>query len=304
MNYNKYINSLACTYHDSHQENSSILNNIIQHPFIDTLPMDIISSPDFNCLNNSVKYNVILYRIQHHNNNHYVEFYLPYIHSSESLFNIEYHSTTENIDKPISNSNLLKYLKDHINSIPGVKRFKGHIIHNNIVYTIVQVRDKNIDDISNNMNRNHSYYNYNNWLTLWDIIAYKHSFREKIDTNVVDFFVKNHTIAYLFLNKQKCLLPVILYCNVSNIYNSFIKKNKTVQYCQGENGPTIHLNCDYLHELNNVRNVCFIKDIDIHTSVDILQNESCIILNNNNNNNSNSLNYLFKNDNNILSYIK
>ena len=59
---------------------------------------------------------------------------------------------------------------------------------------------------------------------------------------------------------------------------------------------------DYLHELNNVRNVCFIKDIDIHTSVDILQNESCIILNNNNN--SNSLNYLFKNDNNILSYIK
>ena len=299
MNYNKYINNLANTYHDTHEENDSILNNIIQHPFIDTLPMDIISSPGLNyCINNSVKYNVILYRIQHHNNNHYVEFYLPYIHSSESLFNIEYHST-EDTGKPISNSNLLKYLKSHIQSIPGLKRFKGHITHKNTVYSIVQVRDKNIDDDSKNTDRNDSYYNYNNWLTLWDIIAYKHSFREKIDTNIVDFFVKNHMIAYLFLNKQKCVLPVILYCNVSNIYNSFIKKNKTVQYCQGENGPIIHLNCDYLHELNNVRNVCFIKDIDIHKSVDILQNKSCIILKN-----SNSLNYLFKNDNNILSYIK
>lgn len=299
MNYNKYINNLANTYHDSHEENDSILNNIIQHPFIDTLPMDIISSPVFNyCINNSVKYNVILYRIQHHNNNHYVEFYLPYIYSNESLFNIEYYST-EDTCKPISNSNLLKYLKSHIQSIPGVKRFKGHITHKNTVYSIVQVRDKNIDDDSKNSDRNDSYYNYNNWLTLWDIIAYKHIFREKIDPNIVNLFIKHHTIAYLFLNKQRCLLPMTLYSTVSNKYVGFVKKNKSIQYCQRENSPIIYLNCDYLCESNNVRNVCFITDTKIHTTTEKLQIQSCIILNN-----TGGLDYLFKNDDNIISYIK
>lgn len=297
MDYNKYINNLENIYHESPQNNGSILNDIIQHPFIDTLPTDVNLFTDLNCLNNSVKYNVILYRIQHHNDNHYVEFYLPY-HSNEYLFNIEYYSA-ENIDKSISNSNLLEYLKKHIQHIPGVKRFKGHIIHNNMVYSIVQVRDKNIVDISNNMKSNHSYYNYNNWLTLWDIIAYKHVFREKIDNSIVDFFVKNYKIACLFLDKKRCLIPMILYCSVADKHNTFIKQNKSVQYCQRENDPIVYLNCDYLLELNNVRNVCFIEDTDIYTNMNMLRNKSYIILKSQNN-----LDYLFKNDDNIISYIK
>jgi len=294
MDYNKYINNLANIYHESPQNNGSILNDIIQHPFIDTLHMDINSSTILNCLNNSVKYNVILYRIQHHNNNHYVEFYLPY-HSNEYLFNIEYYST-ENIDKSISNSNLFKYLKEHIQHIPGVKRFKGHITHNNMVYSIVQVRNKNTNDVLNDKQISTS---YNNWLTLWDIIAYKHVFREKIDNSIVDFFVKNYKIACLFLDKKRCLIPMILYCSVADKHNTFIKQNKSVQYCQRENDPIVYLNCDYLLELNNVRNVCFIDDNEIYTTMDTLQYNSYIIFKN-----QNSLNYLFKNDDNIISYIK
>lgn len=299
MIYNKYINSLSNTYQESSQDNGSILNDIIQHPFIDTLPMDINSLTVLNYPNNSINYNVILYRIQHHNNNHYVEFYLPYINSNETLFNIEYHTTNENVDKPISNTTLIKYLKQHIQSIPGVKRFKGHITQNNIVYSIVQIRDKSSMDISNNGIHSQSYYNSNNWLTLWDIIAYKHVFREKIDSNIVDFFVKHHTIAQLFLKKQRCLLPMTLYCNVSNTYETFIKKHKSVQYCQRENSPIIYLNCDYLCESNNVRNVCFIEDADIHTTIETLQHQSCILLNN-----ENGLDHLLKSDDNIISYIK
>ena len=294
MDYNKYINNLANIYHESPQNTDSILNDIIQHPFIDTLHMDINSSTILNCLNNSVKYNVILYRIQHHNNNHYVEFYLPY-HSNEYLFNIEYYST-ENIDKSISNSNLFKYLKEHIQHIPGVKRFKGHITHNNMVYSIVQVRNKNTNDVLNDKQISTS---YNNWLTLWDIIAYKHVFREKIDNSIVDFFVKNYKIACLFLDKKRCLIPMILYCSVADKHNTFIKQNKSVQYCQRENDPIVYLNCDYLLELNNVRNVCFIDDNEIYTTMDTLQYNSYIIFKN-----QNSLNYLFKNDDNIISYIK
>lgn len=299
MNYNKYINRLVNTYQDSSQDNGSFLNNIIQHPFIDTLPMDINSLTVLNCPNSGINYNVILYRIQHHNNNHYVEFYLPYINSNETPFNIEYHTTNENAGKHISNTILIKYLKHHIQCIPGVKRFKGHIMQNNIVYSIVQIRDKSSMDSSNNGIHSQSYYNSNNWLTLWDIIAYKHVFREKIDSNIVDFFVKHHTIAQLFLNKQRCLLPMTLYCTVSNKYLEFIKKNKSVQYCQRENNPVISLNCNYLCESNNVRTVCFVSDADIYTTIEKLQTQPCIILNK-----ENGLDYLLKDDSNIISYIK
>jgi hypothetical protein len=306
MNYNKYIDRLTSThrlYHDqnisSSQDSDTILNDIIQHPFIDTLPMDISFLTDSNCPNNTVKYNVILYRIQHHNDYHYVEFYLPSRTSQESLFNIEYHNTTETLDKNISNTNIIKYLKQHIQYIPGVKRYKGHILHNNIIYTIVQVRDNRVTDISNNRMYNPPYYINNNWLTLWDIITYKHVFREKIDNNIVELFVKHHTIAHLFLKKQICLLPMTLYCTVLNKYNTFIHKTKSVQYCQRENSPIVYLSYDYLCETNNVRNVCFIQDPDIYTTMETLQNQSCIILKN-----EHGLNYLFKNDDNILSYIK
>ena len=299
MNYNKYIDRPVNIYQEASRYDGFISNNIIQHPFIDTLPMDINSLNGSNFSNNLVKYKVILYRIRHHNIHHYVEFYLPSINSNETIFNIEYHSTNESEEKPISNTTLITYLKEHIQYIPGVKRFKGHIMQNNIVYSIVQIRDKNSTDISNNGKHIQSYYNTNNWLTIWDIIAYKHVFREKIDSNIVDLFIKHHTIAHLFLNKQICLLPMTLYCSVSNKYTTFINKHKSVQYCQRENSPIVFLNCDYLCESNNVRNVCFIPDADIYTTIEKLQNRSCIILNN-----DNRLDNLFKDDSNILSYIK
>ena len=61
MDYNKYSNSLANTYHMLPQDNGSILNDIIQHPFIDTLHMDINSSTILNCLNNILFFLFLIY---------------------------------------------------------------------------------------------------------------------------------------------------------------------------------------------------------------------------------------------------
>ena len=306
MNYNKHPDRLSSTgssYQQpiisSYQVSGSILNDIIQHPFIDTLPMDITTFNDSCCNNNIIKYKVILYRIRHHSDHHYVEFYLPSNNINESLFNIEYYNTSENGVNPLTSDDVITYLKEHLQYIHGTKRFKGHIIHNSIVYSVVHLREKKGTDHSNNPIPNPSVHNNNNWLTLWDIIAYKHVFREKIDHEIVDLFVEHHTIAHLFLNKRRCLLPMTLYCTILNKYKNFVEKNKSLQYCQIENSPIISLNCDYLSESNNVRNVCFIEDHEIHTTANTIQNQPYILVNN-----ENGLGYLLKNDDNIISYIK
>lgn len=90
-----------------------------------------------------------------------------------------------------------------------------------------------------------------------------------------------------------------LYCTILNKYKNFVEKNKSLQYCQIENSPIISLNCDYLSESNNVRNVCFIEDHEIHTTANTIQNQPYILVNN-----ENGLGYLLKNDDNIISYIK
>jgi hypothetical protein len=275
--------------HKPERNTDSILNNIVQHPFIDTLSIDADSFTNSDCHNTFITCNIILYRIQHHNENHYVEFYLPFDSSCDSRSTIgnknKYSITNDNITNDI----VIKYLKEQINDIPGVKRLKGYVVSNNTLYSIVQVRDTTTNTVPNN----------NNWLTLWDIIAYKHVFREKIHHTIVDFFVKHHKLAYLFVNSQLCLLPMVLYCHVSKEYDEYVKKNKSIQYCQRETGPVIHLHSNCLCETNNIRNVCFIPHCDIVTSRQILQKKPYIILKNNDHSD-----YLFKNDDNILSYIK
>lgn len=57
--------------------------------------MDITTFNDSCCNNNIIKYKVILYRIRHHSDHHYVEFYLPSNNINESLFNIEYYNTVK-----------------------------------------------------------------------------------------------------------------------------------------------------------------------------------------------------------------
>ena len=319
MNYNKYMDRMSNTclsYYESKdlpiekrhfqhrrtlfQDNDSILNNIIKHPFIDTLPTEVDSFTNSNCCITFNKCNIVLYRIQHHNDNHYVEFYLPFDISCNSRVTIGYHNKYSISNDTITNDLFMKYLKEHISDIPGNKRFKGHIVYNNIMYMIVQLRNTISDEYSsltiehnNNNNKN------NNWLTLWDIIAYKHVFREKLHPTIVDFFVKHHKLAYLVVNSRLCLLPMVLYCHVSKEYKEYVKKNKSIQYCQRENGPIVHLHSNCLCEMNTIRNICFITDNDIVTSRQSLQDKSYVFFKQ-----DNQLQYLFKDDSNIISYIK
>ena len=85
---------------------------------------------------------LILYRIKSYNNFNYIEYYL---HIIKCLENKE---------------TILENLK-HIN---GRKSIKGNIKTENQKYTIIQVRGND---------------NFENWVTLWDILINKHYYGEK-----------------------------------------------------------------------------------------------------------------------------
>ena len=206
-----------------------------------------------------------MYRLRHYNDYHYVEYYLPYNNQTNHREIIKYNHY-------VYNDCLVKY----VNHIGGRKRLKGYITYNKELFGIVQVRD----DIINNTN--------NHWITLWDIIAYKQVFREKIQNNIIDFFMNYSYISSLYVNNHQCIMPMILYCKIPMTHSEYIQNTRSVQYCQRENGPLIILNNDYNSEDNNVRNLCFIQDVDFSTSIHILQDKSYIV-----NKYENILQYIF-----------
>lgn len=293
MNYNTYINKLYSINRANMDENnyilpkdednnnhhsSNILNDIVQHPFINTLSTNIDS---FSLKDNDIQAcNIILYRIRHYNDYHYVEYYVPYNTQNKCREIVKYNNYSYS-------DCLVKYVNDHIDHIGGRKRLKGYILYNNELFGIVQVRDTNI-----NTNTNH-------WITLWDIIAYKQVFREKIQNNIIYFFMEYNRLSALYINNHQCIMPMILYCNIPTTYSEYIQNTGSIQYCQRENGPLIILNNNYTSEYNNIRNLCFIQDIDFSITNDIQQDKSYSV-----NKYENILQYIFKTDEYIISYIK
>lgn len=194
---------------------TNINEYLLYHPFIDQLD---------NELNNKENTNLIIYRINKHNNFNYIEYYLNNINCNGNI----------NI--------ILENLKD----IDGIKRVKGYLKIGKENYTIVQLR-RNKD--------------INNWVTIWDIIINKHYYGEKIDEKCILFFLRYHKLDDLYIKETLCKKPIILYCYVDNVYKNYVNKNNTIQYCQNKNN--ILINLSEFKEGDNVRNICFLDDKEV-----------------------------------------
>ena len=164
---------------------------------------------------------------------------------------------------------------DEINYIKGSKKIKGTIQFKNNNYILIQVREnKEIEK----------------WIVLWDIIINQSYFGLKYDRDIVDFFYTYNQLDNLFIKNNICLKPLVLYASVDIMYKKYITSHKSIQYCQNINTSLIELS-NYKND-NNVRNLCFINDIDICKKN---ESDNYYIINNN---------WVFKNDKDILSLIK
>jgi|LauGreDrversion4_2_1035121.scaffolds.fasta_scaffold12310_5 hypothetical protein len=218
---------------------NSILNSIVRHPFVDNLDTNINNIS--KCGNNI---NIVVYRLNTYNNNHYVEFYLP----DGCLISLT------RADR------LLDSIKYNIKDIHGTKRLKGVLTWDNQPYIFVQVRDNKQPT---------------DWLVLWDIVANKHVYGNCINSNTIDFFLKHHKFNDLYIDNRICLKPVVLYCNIDSKYKVYVSNYKSIQYCTRNNSPLIELH-NYI-DGDNVRNLCFIQDEPISSSSTNLNKTSVVI---------------------------
>jgi len=170
-------------------EHTTLLDTIIQHPYVEKLSLDLNKLSQCR-----EKIHLIIYRINKYGENTTVEFYL----------------TTDFLSLHMTDGLLLStHLNDTLCHIPGTKRIKGDIVVENNIYAFVQVRD-NTDHL--------------NWLSIWDIIVNKQYFGEKINDNVIDFFIVNCEISTLILNKKKCMSPIVLYSYTEMCHLTYISK--------------------------------------------------------------------------------
>jgi len=122
--------------------NDSLLDNIVQHNFIDNIALDKTESIN--------KCNIIIYRINCFNSHNYVEYYLNKGFLSLNL------KTKKTLDE------LFYIIEEKINKyISGVKKIQGSYEYNNEKYIFIQIR-RNIETY--------------NWVNLWDILINKHYF--------------------------------------------------------------------------------------------------------------------------------
>jgi len=266
----------AMTYDNSSEENDFnntnnryILDNVIRHPYMEQLELNVTNS-----IKNGDRNYLVIYRINTYNIvNHVVEFYI--------------------IDDFLSTSmeNTLSYNKDEttvtgLATIPGDKRVKGTTMFKDDNYTFIQVR--NNKDTSN-------------WLNIWDILVNKHYFGKTIHKNIIDFFKKSSELTNLMLNQTICLKPIVLYSYIDERYHEYIKKNKTIQYCQSKIESLIKLH--HFKENDNVRTVCFIEDHDFsNTSDELIRNH--YIIKREIHDTQERIEWIFKNDNILFSSVK
>ena len=227
---------------------SSILDVLLEHPFINSLT--------YNCNNMNTK--LIIYRL----NNYYKDSpYIEYFLNNYEITNNE--------------SDIYNYLR----ILPGRKIIKGVVEFDNIIYTIIQVRN-NID--------------IDNWVTLWDIIINKQYYGTNINENIINFFIVNNKIDNLFMRDNLCSKPIVLYCNIDEKYKKYIEKTSKIQYCNNDNNSLIYLN--KYKKYDNVRCVCFLDEEELNQS---LKHKEHII-----ERKYKEYYWVFKTDKKIISYIK
>jgi len=155
----RYLNNNV-TNNVTNNETINLLNNIIQHPFIDELSV----------FSNNIRYkkyskiNIIFYRINYSCEIPFIEYYFENLDNFLFVDNSNY----KNFNK--LNSDLYNYLNG-FSTLTGLNIIEG-VIEDNEIYIIVK-----------NKITNKTYnYNYDNWLTIYDIVVNKHLFGTYIYT--------------------------------------------------------------------------------------------------------------------------
>lgn len=225
----------------------SLLDNIIQHSFIENISLDLDSIRHYR-----EKIYIIPYKISTLNEHHFVEYNIDVAFPSIALMNIDH--VSENVI-------------DTLDTIYGMKKIVGNVVFKNNCYVFVQVRNNNGCD--------------EKWITTWDIVVNKQYFGKKIEENIVDFFTMNPTSNDLILHKQLCSKPVALYCHIDEKYLQYVSKFNSLQYCQRENSPVMKFNS--YNKDDNVRCLCFIEDQESSTTEDELINRPYILIHGDNN---------------------
>jgi hypothetical protein len=244
----------------------NMIDTIVQHPFMERLKLR--EDDLHNCRE---KIYIIPYKTTKHSNEIKTEYFTEYHIPGEIL------STTT-----IPNSNCLDTLvDDKLTNLSGRKKLMGNTKFNGHQYLFVQVRDN--DGFGEH------------WITKWDILANRHHFGEKIQQIVIDFFIHHSTVSDLILHKQICSKPISLYTMVDETYLYFIIKNQSIQYCQRDKGPLITLN--KFTETDNIKAICFVEDCVFSTNNRDLIDMGSIQIKENN-----KASWIFKNENEIVSY--
>lgn len=253
-------------HRDTTSSQYNMIDAIVQHPFMERLELQ--EDDLHNCRE---KIYIIPYKITKYSTESKTEYFVEYHIPDEFL------STTT-----IPNSNCLDTLVDDtLTNMSGKKKLMGNTKFNDHQYLFVQVRGN--DSLGER------------WITTWDILANKHHFGEKIQQNVIDFFIHYSTVSDLILYKQICPKPISLYTMVDETYLSYIIQNQSIQYCQRDNGSLITLN--NFVETDNIKAICFVNDCEFSTNHDDLINLDGIQIKENNH-----VSWIFKNENEIVSY--
>ena len=266
-NSNAYDSDSGSDTDDSNRHtniHNDMFSAILRHPYIEHLAYDNLDIHKNKKDNKNERNYLVIYRIKTYNEiNHVVEFYILNDFLSSTI-------NTDNVDTELQ-------------SIYGDKRIKGNVLFNEKNYSFVQVR--NNPDTSN-------------WLNLWDILVHKHYFGNKICDNVIDFFKGCGEVSNLMIGTTICLKPITLYTNIEERYCEYINKTKSIQYCQSETEPLIHLR--NFKEDDNIRTICFVDDRENDDSIHELEYHNYIVKNCV----GEEIEWIFKNDNALFSSVK
>jgi len=265
------------TCNNSDVEYSNITTTV-NHPYIHQLP-DILATT-IQSFHQYSNIKCVIYRLNQFNGYNFVEFYMPNLKLlTVPIFN---ENITNDVGNHTRHDNVVDILQNKLTTINGTKRYKGYIIHNNEAYAVIQLRNnRDIDD----------------WVVIWDILANKHLHGSNIDETLVNFFTTHCKLSQLYINDKLCISPIVLYYHVPDNIIEYISKYKTCQYTQRDNGPLIKLH--QYHDGDNVRNLCFITDVDTSTVYSDLELNEYIKVKEHD-----TTIYVFKHDLNILPIVK
>jgi hypothetical protein len=219
------------------------------------------------------KLHLIVYRINNYNGHYVVEF-----HILDDFISI----SMKQSDEP------LNIVMSTLNKLQGIKRIKGHLKMEGLDYLFIQVKDNNDTE---------------HWMTIGDVIVNKHYFGREINPHVVHFFVRNCEISNLMLGSSSSVYsnPIILYTNIHDKHVEYVKKSRSIQYCQREIGPLIKLR--KFKKNDNIRTICFVDDTEFNDAYSKLADHNYVIMNSDDTLETEGPIWIFKNETDIFSNV-